>query len=372
MKVTFVMAATDLSGGNRVISIYADRLRRRGHQITVVSRPRRRVTIKDKALAMLRGQPIPVNRAHWPSHFDAVSGIEHRQIERWRPIRADDLPDADVVIATWWETAEWVAALPAAKGAKAYFIQHYEAHPGQDASRVAATWRLPLHKIVIAQWLADIARRRFGDEDFSLAPNAVDLDQFNAPPRGKQATPTVGVMYSIVPFKGCDVSFKAVELARRELPQLRLVSFGNRRPAAVLRMPEGTDYTMRPAQDRIGEIYSRCDVWLVGSRSEGFGLPILEAMACRTPVIATPTGAAPELIAGGGGVLTPMEDSAAMAREILRIVQLPQDSWRKMSDAAYATATGYTWEDATSLFESALARAWRISVPTVAIPAPSD
>jgi glycosyltransferase involved in cell wall biosynthesis len=353
MRVTFVLAAADLSGGNRVISIYADRLARRGHKVTIVSRPRRRATLKDKTLAWLRGYPTPVNRNHWPSHFDGMASIEHKQIEKYRVIVADDLPDSDVVIATWWETAEWVAALPPSKGKKAYFIQHYEAHQDQDAARVDATWRLPLHKIIIARWLVEIAAK-MGDENISLVPNAVDLQQFNAPPRGKQQTPTVGVMYSVVPFKGCEVSLAAAELARKNLPGLKLVSFGNRNPMSHLPLPAGTDYTMQPAQDRIREIYSRCDAWLVGSRSEGFGLPILEAMACRTPVIATPTGAAPELTANGGGVLTPIDDPRAMAREIERIVQLPEPQWRAMSDAAYATASGYSWDDATNLFEAAL------------------
>jgi hypothetical protein len=52
MRVTFVMAAADLSGGNRVISIYADRLVRRGHKVTIVSRPRRPATLKDKTLGL--------------------------------------------------------------------------------------------------------------------------------------------------------------------------------------------------------------------------------------------------------------------------------------------------------------------------------
>ena len=353
MRMTFVLAAADLSGGNRVISIYADRLVRRGHKVTIISRPRRRATLKDKTLAWLRGYPIPVNRKHWPSHFDGMASIEYRQIEKYRPIVADDLPDSDVVIATWWETAEWVAALPPAKGKKAYFIQHYEAHQDQDPARVDATWRLPLHKIIIARWLVEIADK-LGDKNISLVPNAVDLQQFNAPPRGKQPTPTVGVMYSVVPFKGCEVSLAAVELARKNLPELKLVSFGNRNPMQHLLLPPGTDFTMQPAQDRIRDIYSRCDAWLVGSRSEGFGLPILEAMACRTPVIATPTGAAPELVASGGGVLTPIDDPRSMAREIERIVQLPDQQWRAMSDAAYATASTYSWDDATTLFEAAL------------------
>jgi glycosyltransferase involved in cell wall biosynthesis len=357
MRITFVMAAADLSGGNRVISIYAQRLADRGHQVTVVSRPRRHVSLKDKFQAWRRGHPVPQNRRHWPSHFDSLTGAVHRQIESCRPIVANDLPDADVVIATWWETAEWVMALPPWKGRKAYFIQHYEAHPGQDTARVDATWRLPMHKIIIAQWLVDIARNRFGDTHFSYVPNAVDLRQFNAPPRGKQPVPTVGVMYSIVPFKGCDISLKAFDLARQKLPGLKLISFGNRAVTNDLPLPPGTDYTMQPRQDQIKTIYARCDAWLVASRSEGFGLPILEAMACRTPVIATPTGAAPELIAPGGGLIVPMEDPQAMAAAIQQIAGLTEDQWQAMSHSAAQTATRYTWDDATKLFETALSNA---------------
>ena len=77
-------------------------------------------------------------------------------------------------------------------------------------------------------------------------------------------------------------------------------------------------------------------------------------MACRTPVIGTPAGAAPELIGQGGGVLVPPESPEEMAEAIVKICTLPNDQWHKMSDAAYATATSYTWEDATALFEKAL------------------
>jgi hypothetical protein len=43
-----------------------------------------------------------------------------------------------------------------------------------------------------------------------------------------------------------------------------------------------------------------------------------------------------------------------MAQAIERICKLSEAEWQAMSDAAYAKATGYTWDDATELFESAL------------------
>ena len=94
--------------------------------------------------------------------------------------------------------------------------------------------------------------------------------------------------------------------------------------------------------------------WLFASRTEGYGLPLLEAMACRTPVIGTPAGAAPELIAGGGGLLVEPESPEAMAAAIVQVVRMTDEQWRTMSDAAHATAAGYRWDASAARFEEAL------------------
>ena len=232
MKVTFVIAQADLSGGVRVVSIYAERLRRRGHDVVIVARPSRAPTLREKARSALMGRALPSAARSGPTHLDDLDVPVHF-IDSHRPVTAADVPDADVIVATWWETAEWVEAMPESKGAKAYFLQHYEVHAGQPVARVEKTWRSAMHKITISQWLVDLARDHFGDSTVSLVPNAVDLEQFNSPPRGKQTVPTVGVMYSVVPFKGCEVSLKAVDLASRVVPKLRLVAFGNRDPFSI-------------------------------------------------------------------------------------------------------------------------------------------
>jgi glycosyltransferase involved in cell wall biosynthesis len=362
MRITFLLGRPDLSGGARVVAIYAQKLQERGHEVLVVARSPRKPTLRERLRHLLLNKPIPAAATPSPSYFDRdrfPRDFEFRLLDGYRPATAADLPDADVLIATWWETAEWVAALPPSKGAKVYFVQHYETFGG-DTERVDATYRLPLHKPCVAEWLVELMRTKFGDPSAELVANAVDTKQFNAPPREKQATPTVGVMYSTVEFKGCDVSLKAFELARQEVPELKLVSFGAIQPREELPLPEGTEFVFQPPQDRIRDYYARCDAWLFGSRSEGFGLPILEAMACRTPVIATPAGAAPELCEPGGGVLVPMERAELMAEQIVRIARMNPAEWKRMSDVAYQTATGYTWDDATTKFEASLARAVRM------------
>jgi glycosyltransferase involved in cell wall biosynthesis len=297
-----------------------------------------------------------------PSHFDGRN-IDHRQIDQVRPITESDVPDADVVIATWWETAEWVAAMSPAKGAKAYFIQGDETIiPGLPTERIAATWRLPLHKLVCSKWLMELAREHYGDPTASYVPNAVDMDQFHALPRGKQPVPTVGMVYAAEKFKACDIGLAALETAARVLPSLRLVAFGRVPMPPSCPVPKGTEFICSPSQEEIPEVYSRCDAWLWPSRREGFGLPLLEAMACRTPVIATPAGAAPELVAEGGGRLVPHDDPASMARAIEELCTLADPAWRAVSDRAHATAVQHTWARSTDLFESALRRAVEVSV----------
>ena len=77
-------------------------------------------------------------------------------------------------------------------------------------------------------------------------------------------------------------------------------------------------------------------------------------MACRTPVIGTPAGAAPEVIARGGGLLVPQEDPEAMSRAILGLNDMSQESWKALSGAARETAISFSWDLAATAFETTL------------------
>ncbi|MBF2000165.1 MAG: glycosyltransferase family 4 protein [Synechococcales cyanobacterium M58_A2018_015] len=351
MRITFVLPYAGLAGGIRVIATYAERLQQRGHQVLVVSLPPDPLSLRQRCQALLRGQPWRPQPG--PSHFDGRQ-VNRHILERARCVTAADVPDADVVIATWWETAEWVAAFPASKGAKVYFVQHFEAFENQPRERVEATWRLPFQKIAVSQWLVDLAQNHFGDSQVFLVPNSVDTKQFFAPVRCKQTVPTVGLMYSDIYWKGCDIMLKAFSLAKQQVPNLRLVAFGAKQPVDALPLPPGTHYVSCPPQASLKDFYSQCDAWLFGSRTEGFGMPILEAMACRTPVIGTPVGAAPELLIEGAGILVEPEDAQDMARAIQQIHEMPEAQWQMMSEAAYTKAVRYTWDDAVTQFETAL------------------
>jgi Glycosyltransferase len=353
MRITFVLPGANLSGGVRVVAIYAEKLVRLGHSVLVVHPwpPEPRLRQKFKSLLLGQGWPVRLDKS--PTHFDGRN-VERKILDQPRPLTDADVPDADVIVGTWWETTEWIANLSPSKGAKVYFAQGYEIFDFLPIDRVKATWAAPMHKIVVSRWLANLARDEYGDTSVSLVPNAVDAQQFHAPVRDKQPFPSVGMLYSAAPIKGCDIGFRAIELAKAAFPDLRLRLFGSDPPSPNLPLPAGAHFELHPPQHRLREIYASCDAWLFPSRNDGFGLPLLEAMACRTPIIATPTGAGPELTEAGAGFLVRMEDAEDMAAAIRRICEMPGEKWRMLSARAEQIALEHTWDRAAEQLVAAL------------------
>ena len=354
MKITFVLANwVSLAGGVRSNAMLAYHLQKRGHQVYIVSPEKCKPSFSQQMRSLLKGKGWISTKRKGLSHFDGLD-VPRRVLEHEPPVTDADVPDADVVVACWWETAEWVANLSETKGAKVYLIRHHEVHDYLPKERSAATYSLPMHKIVISKWLVDLMRTQYGDNNVSLVFNSVDTQKYYAPSRGKQSIPTVGMLYKTTKWKGCDISLKALSLAAQKIPNLRLVAFGLEEPSPDLPLPPGTEYFQSPPQEKIKNIYARCDVWLCGSWGEGFHRPPLEAMACRCPVVSTEVGGPIDRIENGvNGYLVPVGDYTALADRIVRVLNLSDDQWRTMSDAAYTTATSYTWDDAAELCEQA-------------------
>jgi len=362
MRITFLLGGLNMTGGTKVISIYAELLRQRGHDIHVVSRGIRKPSVRTRIRSAIYGVPVPRANQRPQSFFDNAR-VSVTMLDDYRPIVDADVPDADIVVATWWETAEWMARLSQSKGTKTHFIQCQEGYPlfkdPELIARAASVYRQPYARITISESLINWLHTQHGchRNSISLIPNSVDTNQFHAPERGKQTDPTVGLLYHFDPTKGLDVSLKALEIVANTYPNLRIISFGSYQPTSELPLPARCTFFCNPPQAQIREIYSSCDVWLCGSRIEGFHLPPIEAMACRCPVVSTRVGGPDQIIINGvNGYLVDVDDIQGLAARLLDILGLPETQWRDMSHAAYKTTQGYNWDQATDMFEEALTK----------------
>lgn len=91
-------------------------------------------------------------------------------------------------------------------------------------------------------------------------------------------------------------------------------------------------------------LYSSAAVFAFPSWYEGFGLPVLEAMACGTPVVAADNSSLPEVV-GSGGLLIDAADTDQLARALGRVLTEP-DLRARLIAAGHVQAAQFAWDQA--------------------------
>jgi glycosyltransferase involved in cell wall biosynthesis len=94
--------------------------------------------------------------------------------------------------------------------------------------------------------------------------------------------------------------------------------------------------------DDLAALYSGADVFVFPSIHEGFGLPVIEAMACGAPVICSDRSALPE-ITDGAAILVDPGDRAALTRAIARVLD-DHSLQAQLRARGLARAAAFTWE----------------------------
>ena len=102
-------------------------------------------------------------------------------------------------------------------------------------------------------------------------------------------------------------------------------------------------------------LLSAATVFVFPSLYEGFGLPVLEAMACGAAIVCSDASCIPE-VAGDAALLAPPSDEPALAAAIHRLLH-DADLRRTLSSRARARAAGFTWEAAAQKTLAAYHRA---------------
>jgi glycosyltransferase involved in cell wall biosynthesis len=341
------------AGGFKVVYEYANQLAKRNHSVKVwhIAQlfPRNAHLSLKQHMRVFRYLPYAL-RGNWKP--DRWFKLDPRVKSSWIPTLSRlFLPPADAYVATWWTTADHLAAMHDLPGRKLYLIQHLETWFG-STDQVLATWKAPLEKIVIARWLEKLAHEM--GESCHYIPNGLDFAKFgrDVPPEARAPMRLAMLFSESLPWKGSSDGISALISLKAKYPNLEAELFGiDGRPKDL---PSWIIYHHTPAQEELRSIYNRASIFLAPSHSEGWGLPPCEAMMCGAAVVATDIGGHREFCTDGEtALLVPAKDPEAIAEAAGRLIADPELRLR-VARNGHRNIQRFTWDAAADAFERVL------------------
>ena len=183
--------------------------------------------------------------------------------------------------------------------------------------------------------LVNVAEQRLKDTqsqgDDSPA-TALRLTSSPAAINRSEAAFTLGVVSRLEHIKGMDLVIPAFVEVRKRFPDVQLLVVGDgslraamEQQAMALGCDDAVTWAGRQPQESLPQYYGEMDIVLMPSRSEGFGLTAIEAMACGCVVVASDVGGLPEVVRDGVcGLLHRSEDVKDMAEKICSLIASPE------------------------------------------------
>ena len=156
---------------------------------------------------------------------------------------------------------------------------------------------------------------------------------------------------STIPRKRIDVLLETLALVVKSRPDVRLWRVGGpftpeqTRHARELGVADRIVVLPFVPRKVVAALYRRAALVLLPSEREGLGLPVIEAMACGTPVVCTDLPVLRE-VAGDAAEYCPLRDPSAWAARItslLRERESRPDLWEARRAAGLARSTAFTW-----------------------------
>ena len=140
-------------------------------------------------------------------------------------------------------------------------------------------------------------------DNITVINNGIDTEEF-APIKNieRDKCRLITTASADVPLKGLDFSLKALNILKNDFPEIHLIVIGNikknghtQRLIKKLKLSEHVKFKSNLTRLEIRELYASSSVAIVSSLYEGFGYPVIEAMSCEVPLIATNISSIPEL-----------------------------------------------------------------------------
>lgn len=284
MKVNIVIPSIVLGGGLRIIFEYANYMVEKGLDVVIY--------------VPLIFQP---NHEGFPKIRTSLGNLKRGTNIKWFDCKFDVkfalqlndrfIRDADIIIATAWYTAKSVALLSNSKGKKWYFIQDYEvSKDNSDKIKVENTYKLPLNKIVIANWLEKKVFEISGVHPY-VVYNGVKDNEFMLGQKILNGKKSIIMLGNVAPHKGGYNGLNILQNIQKKF-NTRIIIYG---AMPIKDIPETFEFYLQPERKKLMKLYEEADICLFPSIREGWGLTVTEAMAHKCAVVGNNTGAIAEI-----------------------------------------------------------------------------
>jgi glycosyltransferase involved in cell wall biosynthesis len=339
MNIVFILPGGGRAGGVNSTVRAANGLLRRGHKVRLL------VYKKEKSLRdRLRRLMLRVCYPHSNDWLDLFEG----SVERFNDIERCRFEDNEIVVAS----GEFAATqLRKVKNQAVIKVHHIRGIGFRDPIKMHEVWGENVPKIAIASYLDDVVREVCGQEVLAIVPNGIDTAEYfpSVPENQRNGVATIFGMASY--HKDPQTVLGVLEELHRTRPEVPLRVFGAcRRPKKIPRRI----YHRLPSVETAREIYSQSLVWFLGSYSEGFSLPILEAMACGCAVVATDCGGPRDIITDGeNGFLVEVGDIRQIVDRIKLLLDNPELR-QQLVGKSRETVNKFSWDNSVNKLEEAL------------------
>jgi glycosyltransferase involved in cell wall biosynthesis len=198
----------------------------------------------------------------------------------------------------------------------------------------------------------ELMEKGIPEADIDIVYNAVDHAMYRPMEGPKPAAPLVGYVGRLKRYKKVNYLLEALKIVLRRIPDARLMlaGSGDYLPALIslaarLRLGDRVEFMGFVSEEAKIEMLQRAHVVVNPSSKEGWGVTVIEANACGTPVIASDVqGLRDAVVDGKTGFLVPFGDVEGFARRMLEVLE--DDGLRKrLSDEAIAHARRFNWDD---------------------------
>ncbi len=232
-----------------------------------------------------------------------------------------------------------------------------EAQALRESERVALT--AVSRVIVTSPATRRILAGEYGVPEDTIIVALPGTERLRAAPARQPAGGTVNLLAvgAVVPRKGYDVLIEAVD--RLAGLDWQLVIAGDRKRdrttanelAATIarkRLERRVCLAGTVSERELAELYRDAHIFVLASRFEGYGMAYAEAVAHGLPVIGTRTGAVPDTVPAGAGILVPPDDAAALGAALRSMISY---RWLREHCAGVARATPMpTWDATAQVF----------------------